>query len=499
MPGLQDRFYWGTLAILAIVYAILAAMLPPLDDELYYWCWSKKPQLSYFDHAPLSAYMIAASTAVFGDSVFALRLPALLSSLVVVGVLGAWMRPRWLWPYVISTPLFTFGAVLITPDTPLLLFWTLYLAWLIDVHKRLKPAEGCDPGTISLGRWALGGALLGLGALGKYTMALAVPAAFLTFVVALPRDPLRWLPGYLFHGFVSFLVFLPVLIFNIEQEFVPIRFQWDHANVENGGGVKGLLEFAAIQVVLFGVLPIAMLPWTWWNIRRLIADPKLRVCSLFFAVPMTFFLYKACRGPLEGNWALAAYLGFWPVAADWHGRISTERKRRIVRIVGLGVPTGLVILMAIHMLHPLPLLKPRQDRITRLGARLEAAKCGASEAKRLAPGLPIYTPTYQWAAMMNFAGAECFQMREISRPSHFTLPGTVPVSGVEEILVWNEAPVPTHLLPDYELIEMLGHYPIVVRGEWVSCLTLFRYKLATHDGGSCPVLGLSSYGYAAAP
>ena len=49
--------------------------MPPFDDELYYWCWSRDLQLSYYDHPPLVAYMIRGATELFGDSIFVLRLP----------------------------------------------------------------------------------------------------------------------------------------------------------------------------------------------------------------------------------------------------------------------------------------------------------------------------------------------------------------------------------------------------------------------------------------
>ena len=104
------------------VLIALAAWLPVADDELYYWCWSRDLQPSYFDHPPMIAYFIRASTAVFGDSPLAIRLPACLASTVVLGVVGNLCRPRTIVAWVALTPVFLPGAVLVTPDTPLLLF-----------------------------------------------------------------------------------------------------------------------------------------------------------------------------------------------------------------------------------------------------------------------------------------------------------------------------------------------------------------------------------------
>ena len=45
-------------------YLILAALLPAADDEVYYWAWARPLQFSYYDHPPLTAYMIRLSTDV---------------------------------------------------------------------------------------------------------------------------------------------------------------------------------------------------------------------------------------------------------------------------------------------------------------------------------------------------------------------------------------------------------------------------------------------------
>src|SRR5439155_10998336 len=111
----------------------------------YYWCWSERLQWSYYAHPPMTAYMIRAATAVFGDTLFAIRLPAVVSTLTVLAVIGWLTRPRDLLPFAVVTPLFTLGAVIVTPDTPLLMFWALYVAWLVAVHERLAGPEPASP------------------------------------------------------------------------------------------------------------------------------------------------------------------------------------------------------------------------------------------------------------------------------------------------------------------------------------------------------------------
>lgn len=472
---MRDRGYWLLLLGMAGLYLVLAALLPPLDDELYYWCWAQNLQLSYFDHPPLSALFIRLSTTVFGNSVLATRLPACVSTLIVVGILGRLMQPRNLWPWVIATPLFTYGAVLITPDTPLLVFWAIYLVWLIAVHRRLTPENpALEVGYIPTWLWLIGGVILGCGALGKYTMALTVPASFVSFLLT-GVSWKKWLPGYIGHGVVSFVLFLPVLVFNYQHDFAPIRFQWEHAMDSSNAGLKTFGEFVGIQLVLFGLLPFTLLPWVVMNVRTLAADPRLRVCLCLYAIPFTFFLYKSCRGPLEGNWALASYIGFWPLAAHWFATVCLPRFYRVSLAIGFGLPLVLLLIVTTHLIVPIPFMQPSKDRISRQPVRLEVARQVAALIRERNAGIPLYTPTYQWVAMLRFYGVDARQMDGISRPSNFTLRPDH-LADVDEAYVWNETILPDELAEGYGEPELVRSFPIVVRGEVISGLHLFRYK-----------------------
>src|SRR5262245_49787049 len=52
----------------------------PIDlsgDEAHYWDWSRQLDWSYYSKGPLVAYIIRASCAIFGDTMFGVRFPAL--------------------------------------------------------------------------------------------------------------------------------------------------------------------------------------------------------------------------------------------------------------------------------------------------------------------------------------------------------------------------------------------------------------------------------------
>ena len=73
----------GIILVVTLVRLYVAGSGLLSGDEAYYWLWSRRLQLSYFDHPGMMAWGMAASTWVFGTSELAIRLPTVLSSAVV--------------------------------------------------------------------------------------------------------------------------------------------------------------------------------------------------------------------------------------------------------------------------------------------------------------------------------------------------------------------------------------------------------------------------------
>lgn len=461
--------------LIATLYATLAVIIPPFDDEIYYWCWAQNLQLSYFDHPPMTAVMIWASTSLFGDSVFAIRLPGMLTMLTVLAVLYRLCAPKPLIFLALLTPMFTLGAAVVTPDTPLLLFWTLYVAWLVKIHTALD-TNGPRQWNSHLGLWILGGLILGCGMLGKYTMALAVPAGFVSFLSGKQFAVRDWLFGYILHGIVSAIVFSPVLIFNYLHDFAPLLFQWQHAmGPASRSGLSPFAEFVGAQLAFVGPLPLVLLPWAWLHYRQLCQTPTLRVCTVMFAVPMTFFLYKAFRGPLEGNWAMACYLSLWPVAAAWFTAFVRSRARKVLALSLFVLPSACLIVGIVHTLMPLSVVPPAKDRLHRQTVRLELARQAVKLAQEVNPDVPIYAATYQWTALLQYAGGNARQLDGATRPSNFTLDPQTIRDGGPELFVFNEGPLPMEFVEGYAWPEIVANFPVVVRGTQIGYIQLYRY------------------------
>src|SRR5271155_1751793 len=132
----------ASIALLAM-QALVAGRLELTFDEAYYTLSSRFLSFGYLDHPPMVALLIRASTSLFGGSELGVR--AL--SLVVVGAMPALVAfIAWrlfgsaekaalaalIW---IAMPLVLIGPVFVTPDAPLVVFWTLGLAALAELWR----------------------------------------------------------------------------------------------------------------------------------------------------------------------------------------------------------------------------------------------------------------------------------------------------------------------------------------------------------------------------
>ena len=199
------------LAALTAVRLLVAGCTPLSADEAYYWVWSRALQPGYLDHPPMVALWIRTGTMLAGQGAFGIRLlgpfaAALGSVLLARAAEDLYPGRRLGVPASVllnATLLLAAGAVTMTPDTPLLLFWTAALWALARLHATGRP-----------GWWLVVGAATGLALDSKYTAVLLV-AGIALWLVGTPqgrrqlRTPWPWAGGAL-----AAACFAPVLWWN---------------------------------------------------------------------------------------------------------------------------------------------------------------------------------------------------------------------------------------------------------------------------------------------
>lgn len=212
----------GALLLVALSRLLWLGKPVLLQDEVYYWQWSRHLAVGYFDHPPLIAWIIRLSTALFGGTEFGVRAGTaalgvgVVALAYLVGTLLGGRLAGWLCLAATATcPLLVLLTSVAVPDAPLLFFWSASVYALLLAVTREQ------------GRyWYAAGLLLGLALLAKYTALLLVPAVLL-YMLLTGGAWLRRREPYL-AGALAVLVFSPNLWWNLRHGWVSYSFQLAH-------------------------------------------------------------------------------------------------------------------------------------------------------------------------------------------------------------------------------------------------------------------------------
>jgi 4-amino-4-deoxy-L-arabinose transferase-like glycosyltransferase len=284
-------------------------------DETQYWHWAQTPAFGYFSKPPLIAWLIAASTKIFGDSEFGVRFfaPILhgLTALVIYRLAETLYDARTaLWSAIVyaSLPAVSLSAALITTDVPLLLCWALAL--MIFVEALDKP---------TLERAAFLGVAIGVGMLAKYAMAYFILCATLAAIWVPGTRKLVLSPFGAVALLVASLVFAPNIYWNATHHFPTVHHTIANANLhENRVSPLGFLSFVGGQFGVFGPILFGALLYLgalMLSERARTPSPDRLLASFCFpviaAACLVAFLSRA-----NGNWAAPAYVAATPLVVN---------------------------------------------------------------------------------------------------------------------------------------------------------------------------------------
>jgi 4-amino-4-deoxy-L-arabinose transferase-like glycosyltransferase len=176
------------------------------------------------------AALIAASTALLGNGLIAIKLPSLLlypATTAVLYALGKRLYSArvgfWAGLGFMSMPLVAALGLFVSTDAPLLLCWSLALLFLLRALERDGWAD-----------WLACGAVIGVGLLSKYTMAAFLPSALL--LVVLDARHRRWLarPQPWVAVLLALAILSPNLYWNWAHDFPTFRHTAEITRVGHG-------------------------------------------------------------------------------------------------------------------------------------------------------------------------------------------------------------------------------------------------------------------------
>lgn len=416
------RLFWFSLG----VKMVLAMFLPITSDESYYWVWSYHPQLNYYDHPSMVAWLFTLSQPLeaFWSAV---RWPGVLLS---HGTLFLWVLilknhlffssekiRNWLW-LMLLCPLVGGGALIVTPDIPLLFFWTLslfcFLKLLENPHWKIALAFGVS---------------LGLGLLSKYLIALLPISILLASIIKR-----NWWPrvgkyiGLIFVGFA--MGAWPFFLWNLKNDWISLHFQLDH-----GLGAKAWKPSWTIEYVLLQVLLIFP-PVLFLALKK--GNEKPVWLKAVAWVPLLFFVLTSFKGYVEANWPIMAYPAIFALAV-WSGG---QRLQVFTRWVWGG---ALIIAALLVVTRYSPFEKP-----------IKANEFYEYEEiyGLLKEELPLFARSYQMASRLSFENKKIvYKLRGYNRVDAYDFwEGSIPPKHFNFVAEINEAFPQSYIEKGYKVI-----------------------------------------------
>ena len=392
---------WWRIWTLALgLKLILAGWLPLSPDESYYWVWGQHLQLSYYDHPPMVALLMALgdSLAWLGQMV---RWPA-----VLLAHLGLWFwkdlfkdwlteRQQILWLVLVCLmPLTGPGSLIVTPDLPLMFSWSLSL-W---TFQRLLNSNGHW-------RWGLAfGAAFGFGVLSKYLSVLVIPIVFIWWWARRRDAPLtRWLTPTIV---AAVAISAPVWIWNLQNDWASFRFQLHHGLGRKSWKPSWTYEYVLAQMAL-------LFPTILWLGMRSRASLRWKAAAWF---PLGFFFFTSFRGYVEANWPVMAHPMVLALSIERAGDILSRGHKLAAGAWIAGLVAVLAFMAAPRWPDSLWLTKLRDLRQT------------DALVKAVGDLSPVYARSYQVAAKLSYElRRPIVKLRGMNRRDFFdTLPESIP-------------------------------------------------------------------------
>ncbi len=346
------------MVFFSLLHLLTMGQIELTNDEAHYALFGYYLDWSYFDHPPLVGWLNAI-TLLFSDSDFAMRiwplLLAALSSYLLYGFSRELFPQASAWIGTVTVLLYQSSLIAqalslaMLPDTPLIpvsiaAMWMLYRA-LTQQHYHL---------------WLYVGILFGLAGLSKYTAITLVVTALMGIWIY--RDVHAFASKGFWLGMVAaVIVITPVLYWNLQHDWISIRYQISHGAPDKPWLWQNLLISQTNQLVSY--TPVIYLTAWIVIVRTLIQQPASRAEKFVLAFSLPVLLLFGVMSGYEQtlpHWPALGYIALTPLMAKWLLDKWNNKGIRIFTVSGFTL--SLVLIIAMHLVLAVPVLPFKENR-----------------------------------------------------------------------------------------------------------------------------------------
>jgi len=433
MTSADQKSYLGLALAWVIGFTLLrmvysqAFLLTP--DEANYWQWGRHLDWGYHDQAPLIGWAIRASTSLFGNTEFGVRLPSVIAmaiaSLYMIAIANRWYGADAVFGTALLTQAifeFNLGGLLATPDGLQAAAWA---------GATYHVARGYEDNAGS--QWLAAGAWFGFGLLAKFTMVIFLPSAYLYGLAA--REHRSRLVGIKPYAGVAlgFVMFLPVILWNHAHNWNSVRHvaHIGGANEPFGIHLNFLGDYIGSQAALLTPLAFLLVLMAWGRALSS-AERQTRWISRYLfstSFPMfAGFAVLSLHSRVYGNWPGAGYIPVAVLAAAFYcgrkkpGFQKTGFGRKLYpwTVASAYLITATVLVQVVWPVIPIP------RRLDRISQELTGWDALGTRAGDLIADMPnpnrtfLFAYAYQEASQLAFytpGQPETVTINKWSRPN----------------------------------------------------------------------------------
>ncbi len=334
-----ERAVWIFVIVLTALRLALLATTDLEFDEAHYWLWSQRLAPAYFSKGPGVAFVIRASTMIFGATEFGVRFFSPLlgagTSLILFYLARRLFDARAaLWAVIALnvTPIFNLGSFLMTIDPLSLFFW---VAAMFSFYHVIESSPKFS------WHWIWTGLFIGLGILCKYTNALEL-VSIIVIIALIPRARVEFRrPGFYLMLALVVAACVPPWSWNANHAWATLGHLQARGGLSEGIGIHPIEllafigeHFLAYSPFLFLGVAVAVIG-IW---RRSWQQPK-RLFLLWFGLPVfAFYTLLSLNKAAAPNWDALAFPGFGLLAiAFWRERLEMKRGWRFAAACAFAV------------------------------------------------------------------------------------------------------------------------------------------------------------------
>ena len=346
-------------------------------DEAYYWVWSQKMAIGYFDHPPMVAVWVKISS-LFFEGELGVRFFSTISFTLMLYIIWLLIDIKQKWNYVwlyfliiISVAFLNVYGFITTPDTPLLFFVSLFLYF----YKRFLKSNNLK-NTLLLG-FSMAGMLYS-----KYHGVLII------FFVLMSNWTLLKNRRFWIAGIFGAVLFIPHLYWQYLNDFPTFRYHLFERGSDRGYEISNSLMHLVNQIAIVGIT----FPLIYYALFKQKSTSKFDKSLKYITYGMIgFFLFSSFKLRPQAQWTAVIMIPL--VILAFRQFVENEDQRKWIIRLGM-IQLGILLIARLLFVF---------DNVLPFKLEPQIAKTWISTLQENTSNKPIvFVSSYKNAAIYNF-------------------------------------------------------------------------------------------------